>query len=319
MQSVPAMNSESMKYFCENYDVIKAHDFSQYSKKTYSYQADMPKRCLFCGKPIDETSFKNDAHAIPEFLGNHFLLTPHECDACNSKFAYAYEDQLSKFTLPERSLCQVDGKKRRVPTYKSDKGDLRFESPKEGAIQIKVQESLFGLDEKNKVVGMPMSSQKYVPLRAYKAFVRMILNIVEFEYAKIHLQHLIDWINDVDLSVMESFYKPLELIRGFIPGPMPLQSMRVELYQRKDIRPIENVPFLQFVYGYCNTIYQIFVFTDVDIKRIEHEEYIFRRFPLSISPKGEVKYSKIDMSSMDETVTKFNAELGFTEIAEITK
>ena len=76
------------------------------------------RKCRFCGKSKPEVSFRNTAHAIPEFLGNKSLISMNECDICNEFFANEYEDHLAKWFGPARSLCQMRGKKG-TPKYKS--------------------------------------------------------------------------------------------------------------------------------------------------------------------------------------------------------
>jgi hypothetical protein len=39
--------------------------------------------CRFCGQAKPEVSFRKEAHALPESIGNKSLFTYYECDACN--------------------------------------------------------------------------------------------------------------------------------------------------------------------------------------------------------------------------------------------
>lgn len=63
---------------------------------------DIPTTCRFCGKSTPEVKFQNDAHAIPQLLGNRKLILVDECDACNSFFAAKLEDHLGKLLKPGR-------------------------------------------------------------------------------------------------------------------------------------------------------------------------------------------------------------------------
>ena len=65
-------------------------------------------------------TFKSDAHAVAEFLGNRSILSLNECDECNARFATEYEDHLSKWSLFARSVSQVRGKKK--ATYVQEPG-----------------------------------------------------------------------------------------------------------------------------------------------------------------------------------------------------
>jgi hypothetical protein len=46
----------------------------------------------FCGEISPEVTFKLEAHALPEALGNKSLTTTHECDACNQGFGRGIEN-----------------------------------------------------------------------------------------------------------------------------------------------------------------------------------------------------------------------------------
>jgi hypothetical protein len=46
----------------------------------------------FCGESSPEDTFKLEAHALPEALGNKSLTTTYECDACNQGFGRGIEN-----------------------------------------------------------------------------------------------------------------------------------------------------------------------------------------------------------------------------------
>ena len=50
------------------------------------------QRCRFCGGYSPGVSFQQQAHAIPEALGNKTLFTSYECDNCNQKFGRGIEN-----------------------------------------------------------------------------------------------------------------------------------------------------------------------------------------------------------------------------------
>jgi hypothetical protein len=45
------------------------------------------RTCRFCGKHHDASIFQKDAHIIPHFMGNKYLVSNFECDDCNSSFS----------------------------------------------------------------------------------------------------------------------------------------------------------------------------------------------------------------------------------------
>src|SRR5260221_3955200 len=50
--------------------------------------------CRFCKRESSSTTFKSDAHLIPEMMGNKLLFSFYECDKCNSIFS-TYENELA--------------------------------------------------------------------------------------------------------------------------------------------------------------------------------------------------------------------------------
>ena len=55
-------------------------------------------KCRFCDND-DRQKFRKKAHTFPEALGNKWVFSNDECDACNSRFS-VYEDSLAKAVGP---------------------------------------------------------------------------------------------------------------------------------------------------------------------------------------------------------------------------
>src|SRR3954449_8349952 len=85
------------------------------------------RQCRFCGRP-PEATFRTDAHAIPEALGNRTLLTAHEWDDCNQFFGRTIENDFGNWSKPMRTLALVRGKGGKVPSMKDrSQGDWRID------------------------------------------------------------------------------------------------------------------------------------------------------------------------------------------------
>jgi hypothetical protein len=93
------------------------------------------RTCRFCNKSVPEASFKNTSHLVPSMMGNRYLLSDFECDACNSLFS-GYENDLANYLGVERSFNPL--KKGKV---------VRFETPDK---KLRITEGF--LDENDKVV-----------------------------------------------------------------------------------------------------------------------------------------------------------------------
>lgn len=98
------------------------------------------RRCRFCGKGGPEVSFRDEAPAIPECVGNKSLFTYHECDSCNQAFGRGCENDFGNWSLPMRTMARIRGKSS-VPTIKHDAaGKLRIDSHPDG-LEVSVNEA----------------------------------------------------------------------------------------------------------------------------------------------------------------------------------
>lgn len=108
------------------------------------------KVCRFCGGSEPTVSFRLEAHAIPEALGNKSLFTNYECDGCNKFFGGDIENDLGKWSKPHRTFACICGKKG-VPTLKrgGPEPGWRIEYNDSTGFHVKLYEndSLFVIDE----------------------------------------------------------------------------------------------------------------------------------------------------------------------------
>ena len=75
---------------CENFlGVYEPMDFIGPDDQRYNLKKLKPKRertCRFCGKAFGQTRFRENAHLIPDSIGNKDLFSDFECDHCNRFF-----------------------------------------------------------------------------------------------------------------------------------------------------------------------------------------------------------------------------------------
>ena len=86
--------------------LVTTADRDRGQKKLYT---DYP--CRYCGQS-DTNQFKNKSHALPESLGNNFLISGDECDECNTDFG-RIEDELVKFYGNLRTILGTPNKNAR--------------------------------------------------------------------------------------------------------------------------------------------------------------------------------------------------------------
>ncbi len=107
-----------------------------YEEESHFHESNMPRGskfeswgdashrvCRFCKKDSSSTTFKQDAHLIPEMMGNKHLFSNYECDVCNSSFS-KFESEFSSFSGIWHTMSQVTGKKNKVPTHMDNRNNF---------------------------------------------------------------------------------------------------------------------------------------------------------------------------------------------------
>lgn len=144
--------------------------------------------CRFCNGKLPKVSFKKDAHAISELLGNKNYLCDYECDTCNLIFS-KYEDNLANFLGIVRTVQSVKGK--RVPKFKSADQKVDSKSFPEDDITNRIEfrrydglNKTFQFDKKSCRAIITYTKASYIPLKVFKAFLKMALSVMPSEYVK---------------------------------------------------------------------------------------------------------------------------------------
>lgn len=137
--------------------------------------AKTPRFCRFCRRTNNETSFRDEAHIIPEAFGNRSLFSLEECDDCNQNGSLLENDLVSFLSVP-RAMSRIPGKKGmpklRLPPSPSyiqsnrQSNEVRFFVP-DGDEGITITDNNEGT--LNAVVKIP----RYSPLNVAKALFRM--------------------------------------------------------------------------------------------------------------------------------------------------
>lgn len=185
--------------------------------------------CRFCGKGKPDVTFKSVAHAAPEFLGNKSLISMNECDICNQTLAKRYEDDLSKWFGPMRTVSQIRGKSG-VPTYKNN--DMRIEMGASGleiGVVAEALESHLEFDGPfTFTLPVPAKSQPFTPINAAKALIKIACSLCPPDLLG-ECTPAIDWLMGRARASMSMY----PVLFAFTPGPMPYKDGKVLLLQRK--------------------------------------------------------------------------------------
>lgn len=197
---------DQIKNFLHEYqfeDII----YPSYPNHKYLKKA-QDRVCRFCGRPYGKTTFKKDAHLIPELLGNKWLFSDFECDECNHYFGTIYEDNFSKMLGMYRTINKVSGKES-FPTFKSPGEQIiaRVKQIDEKKAVIISRENACNeaiiVEEENAKIIINYKKNSYIPVLAYKALLKIALSIInthevqqDYEYA---LNYLLNK-NDIILN-----------------------------------------------------------------------------------------------------------------------
>lgn len=141
--------------------------------------------CRFCNRPQGVKSFKKDAHIIPNFLGNKYLISDFECDECNAVFS-EYENDFANWLGIIRSISRTEGKSG-VPTFKSphDKVTARLvDFYNNKATKVSTQNSdgeTLKYNPKTGEIVIKYAKASYTPIKVYKAFLKIALSMIAIE------------------------------------------------------------------------------------------------------------------------------------------
>jgi len=256
------------------------------------------KVCRFCKKSYPEVKFDNIAHAIPEFVNNHNLISYYECDTCNSKFARTLETHMGDYMNPFHTLSQVRGKKG-VPSFRKggEKSRIGF---KEGKMSVESHEGereIFEFDEINKIVTFKAIRATYIPIAIYKCLTKMALTIMD-EDELVHFDNAMEWINEKKHDTSKFNISNLKCIYSFTPGPLPHDFTSCILFRRKDDHK-DNVPYMIFLIAYGNYTFQIYI--PMSDKDAGEGKIISIPTPFDFKDDfGAPKYRVLDFSSKEK-------------------
>ena len=303
---------ERLDFFENNFDLIASGGYSK-GDKVFISDGEI-RLCRFCQKGENETTFRNESHAIPECLGNHQLILLDECDECNKFFSEKLEGHLDKFTKPYRIAGQISGK-RGIPNYRTNNKKSRIEFNDQQTIKSQIGEDFFVVDNEKKEVTIKLHQEPHIPLAAYKALLKIATSIINDKDELSAFKYTIGWLLNPDLTT--SVIKPATLMQVFVPGPRPTNGVIVSLFRRK--ASVSNVPYAIFVIAFGNVVFQLIVPSHIDNGRSMSIQLPFFPSPFEIIgwPYGDLKFSSYDLSGTEKVSREFPIIYSFDQIIEI--
>ncbi len=265
--------------------------------------------CRFCKKGKPKVSFRSDAHAIPESLGNKTLFTNYECDSCNQKFGRGIENDFGIWSNIDRTLAGISGKNG-VPTVKG--ADWRVENESD---HIKINRydnaSGFVLDEEKKQVRFDIEQGTYTPVAVLKTFVRIGLTLLPVEELP-NFSEALDWIQEEDHT--KSRLEKHPVIQTFQPG-MKLDGILAILLIRK--AAVIGVPYAFLILAYGYKMFQVCL-PSLQNRSIYGRNLTLPRFPMpgiDLASYGEARAGPLDLCGREKVKGKeFLLQFGFSQI-----
>lgn len=246
--------------------------------------------CRFC-KCDDPEKFRKKAHTIPEALGNKWITSLDECDDCNIKYG-RYEEQLVKALRPILTLGGVKGKTG-VPQTGRTRGSYIRHSNESGRRRISTcsQAELTDVLSKsstpdNILLKIPVHIEKFTPLLAYKALVKIAIALLPKEELK-NFQKVVNWLdNDNDRNNQPPCIVGVSF--ALIGNSPPLVSG--VLYKRNS--PNTQLPYMIFILCVGSICLQIRLKSDEYDNHTVEEDFLQIQWSIKLAtPEGShVKY-----------------------------
>lgn len=265
------------------------------------------KICRFCGES-EKAAFKNTAHAIPEFLGNHQLILNSECDQCNTYFSRELELHLDRYTRPFRTVAGITNKKRKTPKHKEKKASIQMEK---GHDNLRMQingDDFVELDDENNRLAFDMKREKFKPLLVYKALCKIAVSTVQSDRLAEMFRPTLQWLNRNDPVELDM---PFLILEALYPG-YRFSSCFSSLYFRNEGR----FPHAVYVIGVGHHSLQVAVPTVYDFDERCSTQGEIEAFPDIRSPEVARKYGAptltiYDAKSMELVESSYKVHIAY--------
>jgi hypothetical protein len=288
----------------KDYNIIASQKIKQNSPKVYLTDS-IPNKCRFCGKSYPEVKFENNAHAIPEFMGNKKIFSKYECDACNKSYFSLFENEMANFMLPHSSLSGIKGKNK-IPKY-HQKGNPIIQHDLNKIVISDVPDSMITAADQN-YIDIPIKIPTYVPEHIYRCLVKIGLSIIPKQYMPVY-KETINWLMNMESN---SNITPFMLFSMY-PYQIQMNEIVCLILERKD-ECMKDIPHSIFFLSYNNYAFQTLIPNSLKEKFNVQIKAIPFKMPTLIDLNKEYENMRtdmvIDLSSKEHTTTEsFNLHI----------
>lgn len=177
LESFLRWNERQNHAFTSRYQVLTVDIASAEQQKIFLGEGEL-RVCRYCSDDSTRTTFKEQSHAIPIFLGNKTVIDLLECDRCNHHFGDHLENSFANYTHPFRPVQRTRGRNG-IPVYK-DK-DLRVAANGSSELEIWAHGNLgfedLKVEGKNQL-NLPMKRLPYYPTAVHKSLIKIALALM---------------------------------------------------------------------------------------------------------------------------------------------
>lgn len=219
--------------------------------------------CRYCGThEISAFGKKTNAHTFPEALGNKVLFSLDECISCNAIFS-TYEDALAKAVGPFLTLGGIRGKKGVRQTGRSQSFSKIRHNKIDDQRHISVRaagvaDELIHVDQNSGILKcrMPVEGDRFIPLYAYKALLKMALALLPNDEVK-RFQGAVESLRNLNAyPVGEPLWVGFSY--AYVGNSPPM--LAGTLLRRND--PNAQIPYLIFIFVAGSVCFQIWLRSD---------------------------------------------------------
>ena len=263
-----AGNMDRHEAFAERY-CIRRIEIESATQQKIQLGLGESKVCRYCGDDESTTTFKEESHAIPIFLGNKTVTDLLECDRCNHHFGDHFENSFAAYTLPHRPFQRTRGRNG-IPKYKDQ--EFRISASDQSNLEIYAmgERDLEAFEVKGKnQLRFPLIRQPYYPTAIHKSLIKIALAMMP---AQDHAMFgtLKQWLLRKDHS--PAFSGSVPIIEWMISGPVdPNQITCILAKAKKDYE--ESTFKFQLILKYGNFQYQLVI--PLPEESGKNKEYVF--------------------------------------------
>lgn len=279
-----AKNIETVLEWVNDFHSTYKFDSTYYTKKNKKVYlgTKVNQVCRFCGRSTPGVTFKNVAHAIPQFMGNNYVISNYECDSCNKIFGI-YENDLASFIGLRAYLVTSNElkKKKKLKLPNNNGGVYRS---KNWNVLVDPNNETFELLEDGKTQRCKLSKKPFKPLNVCKALAKIALSLLNDE-ASSQFQKTYRFLISDELDndeIVQKFAKLSLLYIGDLYLPCPI----VFTYRKKEgLEDLEEqngiiYPHKTFIIYWNQFCFQIMLPFDIDDNKItQGERILFKCFP----------------------------------------